>query len=406
MSPIDDELETHFERLLRDPLTRRRLMKRGAAGALSVSALAYLAACGTDEPGGGDGGGGDQAESETIAKGEISDSVYVANWPLYIDEERNSLKAFEKEYGAKVKYVEEVNDNTEFFGKVRQQYDQGNSGGRDIHVVTDWMAARMMRLGYVQRFDKAEMPNATKNLIDRLAAPPFDPKREQSMPWQSGISGIIYRKDLVKTEPKSLDALFDPAYKGKVTMLTEMRDTVGNVAAWMGADPEKASVDEFMAAIDRIQEGVDSGQIRGFTGNEYTKDITKGDSTVILGWSGDAVQLKADNPDIEFVIPESGAHLWTDNMQIPVGAPAAYTAQKFIDFVYRPEIQADIAEYVNYICPVNGVKEILAKRDPAIAENPLIFPDEQFLANTFIFRGLEPEEEQELDEAFQQVIGA
>jgi spermidine/putrescine transport system substrate-binding protein len=174
----------------------------------------------------------------------------------------------------------------------------------------------------------------------------------------------------------------------------------------MGADPEKASVDEFMAAIDKIQEGVDSGQIRGFTGNEYTKDITKGDSVVILGWSGDAVQLKADNPNIEFVIPESGAHLWTDNMQIPVGAPAAYTAQKFIDFVYRPEIQADIAEYVNYICPVNGVKEILAKRDPAIAENPLIFPDEQFLANTFIFRGLEPEEEQELDEAFQQVIGA
>jgi spermidine/putrescine transport system substrate-binding protein len=226
------------------------------------------------------------------------------------------------------------------------------------------------------------------------------------MPWQSGISGIIYRKDKVKSEPKSIDALFDPDYKGKVTMLSEMRDTVGNVAASMGADPEKASVDEFMAAIDKIQEGVDSGQIRGFTGNEYTKDITKGDSVVILGWSGDAVQLKADNPNIEFVIPESGAHLWTDNMQIPVGAPAAYTAQKFIDFVYRPEIQADIAEYVNYICPVNGVKEILAKRDPAIAENPLIFPDEQFLANTFIFRGLEPEEEQELDEAFQQVIGA
>jgi len=161
-----------------------------------------------------------------------------------------------------------------------------------------------------------------------------------------------------------------------------------------------------MAAIDKIGEAADSGQIRGFTGNEYTKDITKGDSWVIIGWSGDAVQLKADNPNVEFVVPETGGHLWTDNMQIPVGAPEPYTAEKFIDFVYRPEVQADIAEYVNYISPVTGVKEILAERDPELAENPLIFPDEEYLKNTFIFRGLDPEEEQELDEAFQQVIGA
>ena len=399
------ELERQFEQMIRDEISRRRLLRRGAAGALGVSALSFLAACGEETGGGGDGGDGEQ-EAKTIAKGEISDSLYFANWPLYIEEDRGTLKEFEQEYGTKVRYVEEINDNTEFFGKVRQQYDRGDSGGRDIHVVTDWMAARMMRLGYVQRFDKAEMPNATRNLIARLQSPPFDPKREQSMPWQSGIAGIIYRKDLVKREPKSVDDLFDPDYKGKVTMLTEMRDTVGVVAASLGHDPEKASVDEFMEAIDKIGEAADSGQIRGFTGNEYTKDITKGDSSLLIGWSGDAVQLKADNPNIEFVVPETGGHLWTDNMQIPVGAPAAFTAQKMIDFVYRPEVQADIAEYVNYICPVEGVKEILAERDPALAENQLIFPDEAFLENTFIFRGLEPEEEQELDEAFQQVIGA
>jgi spermidine/putrescine transport system substrate-binding protein len=226
------------------------------------------------------------------------------------------------------------------------------------------------------------------------------------VPWQSGFAGIIYRKDKVKREPKSVDDLFDPAYKGKVTMLTEMRDTVGVVAASMGADPEKASVDEFLKAIDKIGEGADSGQIRGFTGNEYTKDITKGDSWVIIGWSGDAVQLKADDPNIEFVIPETGGHLWTDNMQIPVGAPHAFTAEKFIDFVYRPEVQADIAEYVNYICPVKGVKEILVKRDKAFFDNQLIFPDDAFLKDTFIFRGLKPDEEQQLDDAFQKVIGA
>src|SRR5215210_5227573 len=403
MTPTNDAPERQFERLLRDPLTRRRILQRGAAGALSASALAYLAACGTDEPSGGDN---KAEESKTIPKGKVGDSMYMANWPLYIEEDRGTLKDFEKEYGAKVKYVEEVNDNTEFFGKVRQQYDQGDSGGRDIHVVTDWMAARMIRLGYVQKFDKSTMKSADENLIERLKSPPFDPQRDFSMPWQSGLTGIIYRKDKVKREPKSVDDLFDPAYKGKVTMLSEMRDTVGVVAASMGADPEKASVDEFMKAIDKIGEAADSGQIRGFTGNEYTKDITKGDSWAIIGWSGDAVQLKADNPNIEFLIPETGGHLWTDNMQIPVGAPEPFTAEKFIDFVYQPEIQADIAEYVNYICPVNGVKEILAKRDKALADNKLIFPDDAFLEDTFIIRGLKPEEERELDDAFQMVIGA
>ena len=396
----------HFERLLQDPLTRRRLMKRGAAGALSASALAYLAACGTDEPEGGGNGGGQAEEAKAIPKGEISGPLYVANWPLYIEEDRGTLKEFEAEYGASVKYVEEVNDNVEFFGKVRQQYDQGESGGRDIHVVTDWMAARMQRLGYVQKLDKSEMPNVEKNMIERLKSPPFDPSREFSAPWQSGFTGIIYRKDLVKREPKSIDDLFDPEYKGKVTMLTEMRDTVALVTASMGANPEEATKDEFLAAIEKIGEAAESGQIRRFTGNDYGKDLATGDSVAIIGWSGDAVQLEADNPNIKFTAPETGVHLWTDNMQVPVGAPHAFTAQKFMDFVYVPEVQADIAEYVNYICPVNGVKEILAKRDPSLAENQLIFPDEQTLSDAFIIRDLKPDEEAEIDEAFQQVIGA
>jgi spermidine/putrescine transport system substrate-binding protein len=397
------DLEREFERVIREEISRRRLLRRGAAGALSFSALAYLAACGSET-----GGGANESAQKAgpIPKGKISDSLYFANWPLYIEEDRGTLKEFQQKYGTKVKYVEEINDNNEFFGKVRQQYAQGNSGGRDIHVVTDWMAARMIRLGYVQKFDKSALPNATKNLIPRLRRPPFDKNRDFSMPWQSGFAGIVYRKDKVKREPKSVDDLFDPDYRGKVTMLTEMRDTVGVVAASMGFDPETASLDEFMQAVDKIGEAADSGQIRGFTGNEYTKDITKGDSWLIIGWSGDAVQLEADNPNIKFVAPETGVHLWTDNMQIPVGAPHAFTAEKMIDFVYQPEVQADIAEYVNYICPVEGVKEILTKRDPAIGENQLIFPDEKTLSNAFIFRQLPPAQERELDEAFQKVIGA
>jgi spermidine/putrescine transport system substrate-binding protein len=400
---LDDDLDRQLERLLRDPLTRRRLMKRGAGAALGASALAYLAACGPRTGGSLESAG---EESDVIARDRISDSLYFANWPLYIEEDRGTLKEFEKEYGTKVEYVEEVNDNVEFFGKVRQQYSRGDSGGRDIHVVTDWMAGRMIRLGYVQRFDPAQIVTAQQNLIDRLRTPPFDPGRDYSMPWQSGFGGIIYRKDLVKREPRSVDDLFDPDYKGKVTMLTEMRDTVGVVAAGLGFDPETATLDQFLETVDKIGEGAESGQIRGFTGNEYTKDITKGDSVILIGWSGDAVQLEADNPNIRFVAPETGVHLWTDNMQVPVGAPNAFTAQKMIDFVYRPEVQADIAEYVNYICPVEGVQEILAKRDPALAQNQLIFPDDRTLSDAFIFRELKPDEERQLDEAFQKVIGA
>jgi spermidine/putrescine transport system substrate-binding protein len=299
---VSDPERQRFERIVRHEVTRRRLLRRGAAGALSVSALSYPAACGLET-----GSSGKKPESKRIAKGEIGDSLYVANWPLYLDEDHGTLKKFQTRYGTKVKYVEEIDDNNEFFGKVRQQYQRGDSGGRDVHVATDWLAAKMITLGYVEKLDHAALPNVTANLIDRLKSPPFDPKRDYSAPWQSGFAGIIYREDKVKREPKSVDDLFDPVYKGKVTMLTEMRDTLGVVAASMGFDPETASVDEFMQAIDKIGEASESGQIRGFTGAEYTKDITKGDSWVILGWSGDAVQLEADNPNIKFVAPESAS---------------------------------------------------------------------------------------------------
>jgi spermidine/putrescine transport system substrate-binding protein len=396
------DLEAQFERLIREEINRRRLLRRGAAGALSMSALAYLAACGSET-----GGSANKEKSaQVIKKTAVSDSLYFANWPLYIPDDHKPLKDFQKKYGTKVKYVEEINDNTQFFGKVNQQYQRGDSGGRDLQVVTDWMAARMIRLGYVQKLDHAALPNVQANLIDRLQHPQFDPNRDFSVPWQSGLTGIIYRKDKVKREPKSIGDLFDPAYKGKVTMLTEMRDTVGLVSAWMGFDPEKASLDQFMQAVDKIGQASDSGQIRGFTGNEYTKDITKGDSWVIIGWSGDAVQLQADNPNIRFVPPETGVALWTDNMQVPVGAPHAYTAELMMNYVYDPAVQAPIAAYVNYICPVKGVKEILAKKDPELANNQLIFPSEKTLEEAFIFRQLKPAEEAKLNEAFQHVIGA
>jgi spermidine/putrescine transport system substrate-binding protein len=398
------DFERRLERLILDDMTRRRLFRRGASGALSLSAIAWLAACGDSKL-----GGGGKEQSKVIPKGKIAADLFVANWPLYIDSKnpnKGTLGKFKKKYGTSVKYVEEVNDNDEFFGKVRQQYAQGSSGGRDIHVVTDWMAGRMKRLGYVQKLDHSALPNVQANLIDKLKHPGFDPNRDYSVPWQSGQTGIIYRKDKVKREPKSVNDLFLPEYKGKTTMLTEMRDSVGLTMLGMGKDPEKGSLDDMLAAVDKIDKASRSGQIRRFTGNEYTKDITKGDSWVIFGWSGDAVQLTADNPNVAFVQPEEGFMLWTDNMQIPVGAPHAFTAEKFMDFVYQPEIQAPIAAYVNYVTPVKGVKEIIQKDDPKLAASQLIFPNDATLARGKIFRELKPDEERKLNTEFQKVIGA
>jgi spermidine/putrescine transport system substrate-binding protein len=297
-------------------------------------------------------------------------------------------------------------DNVEFFDKVQPQLARGSSGGRDLFVVTDWMAGKMIQLGYVQKLDKSELGNVDANLLDALREPGFDPKRDFSVPWQSGMAGIAYRRDLIGDDLTSVNDVFDDSLKGKVTMLTEMRDSVGTVAAFLGHDPEKATLDQFMEAVDLIDKNVQSGQIRGFTGNEYIKDLPKADSWVVLGWSGDAISLSTEQKNIKFEWPESGFHLWTDNMQIPVGAPAAYTAEKFMNFVYDPQVAVDITAYINYLCPVEGVQEILAERDPALAESQFIFPDDQTLSNAFVFRGLKPEEARELDDAFQRVIGA
>ena len=400
----DPDIERFIAEIQAADLTRRRLLKRAGAGALGLSFAGFLAACGGDD--GIESGAQGKEDTTPIPKGEIAKNMTFANWAYYIDvkgKRRPTLDDFQEKYGTKVKYVEEINDNVEFFGKVRQQYARGDSGGRDIHVVTDWLCARMKRLGYVQKLDKSEMPNVVENIEPSVASPDFDPKREWSVPWQTGQVFLIYRKDKTGGDLTSVNDLFDPKFKGKVTMLTEMRDTVGSVLLGEGVTPEEASLDEVMNAIDKIEKASADGQIRRFTGNDYGDDLLRGDSVAILGWSGDAAQLNTDNENVVYKHPDEGFMVFTDTMQIPVGAPHAFTAQKFMDFVYDPEIAAQITAYVNYVPPVKGAKEVLERSDPEILENPLVFPD---LAQAHNFKTFPPEEETEIDTAFQRAIGA
>jgi spermidine/putrescine transport system substrate-binding protein len=393
----DWDIERAIDAMSAAALDRRTLLKGTAAGALSLSLAGFLAACGSDSSGG---------SAKVIPKGEIAKNMTFSNWELYIDvdgKKHPTLDQFQKKYGTKVKYVEEITDNVEFFGKVRQQYAAGNSGGRDLHVVTDWMCNRMKQLGYVQKLDKSAMPNVVKNIEPAVASPEFDPKREWSVPWQTGQVLLIYRKDLIGGDVTDINDLFNPKFKGKVTMLTEMRDTVGSVLLGEGIKPDDATKDQVMQAIDKIAKASNDGQIRKFTGNEYTSDVARGDSALILGWSGDAPQMALDNKNVGYSQPEQGFMIFTDSMQIPVGAPHAYTAEKYMDFVYDPDIAVQITDYVQYVPPVKGVRAKLAKSDPELLKNKLIFPDQ---AKTHNFNTFSPEDEAEIDAAFQRAIGA
>jgi len=369
---------------------------------LALAAVIGIAACGGDDGiEGGDEGGQDVATAE--AEGEASGKLSIANWPFYID--GKTVDEFQDETGLSVKYTEEINDNTEFFGKVQPQLEQGESGGRDIFVVTDWMAKKMYDLGYLQNFDKEAVEPASDNLKPSLESPSFDPDRNFSLPWQSGMTGLVVNTELAP-DVTSINDLFDPKYKGKVEMLTEMRDTVPLVLKADGVDPADATEEDWLAAIDKIGEAAESGQIRRFTGNDYTRDMANEDAVAVIGWSGDAVQLQADNPNIEFVMPDEGCMLWSDNMVIPVGAPNPTAAYEWMNYVYEPQNQVQITEYNSYVTPVDGVGELIREDDPKLASSQLVFPEDEFTADCSFVDAPPggPEVEQRVEQAFQDVV--
>ncbi|HEX3294217.1 MAG TPA: spermidine/putrescine ABC transporter substrate-binding protein [Solirubrobacterales bacterium] len=379
-----------------------RITQRAKAlglGVVALGAAVALAACGG---GGGIEGGGSTEKVETVKyQPPPSGDLTVSNWPLYID--KNTVPNFEQATGVKVDYIEDVNDNQEFFAKMQPLLSQGQSGGRSIIVVTDWMAQKMHELGYVQNLDKAGLPNVTANLRDNLQHPDFDPNREYSVPWQSGMTGLIVNTQLAPNV-HSINDLFDPQYKGKVEMLTELRDTVPLVMKADGIDPNKATEQDWLDTIDKLKQAVSSGQIRRFTGNDYTRDMANGDVAAIIGWSGDAVQLQADNPNIEFRMPTEGCILWSDNMEIPVGAPNPTAAEAFMNYVYDPKNQAPLAAYNSYVTPVDGVREVFRTSNPDLVNDPLIFPTDEFTAKCSTQPNLTGQEEQTVTRAFEGVL--
>ena len=378
------------------------ILRKLSIAAAMVLASGAIAACGSDDTVGG------KSEEEVVVaqSGPVEGELTISNWPGYIDPGKDgSVAEFEEKTGVTVDYIEDINSNIQFFGKMQPLLDQGESGGRDIIVVTDWMAKRMYDLGYLEEINPDDIPTVLDNLAPQFQSEgSYDPDHKFSIPWQGGMTGIWVIKGQADDVTSINDMLENPEYKGKVTVLDELRDTVPIVMRADGVEMESATKEDWLAAIDKIDAAVDSGQIRRITGNEYTEDMTSGNVVAAIGWSGDGYLIGRD--DVEWRRPDEGCNVWFDMMAIPAGAPNTPAALEFMNFAYEPEVQADIAEFVNYVTPVAGVKEILAERDPALAENPLIFPDEQFIADCSPFT--EPpgdaEEVQEVEEAWNDVI--
>ena len=393
-----------FREIVRAQLSRRSVL-RGAGG---VGVAAALAACGT-----GDTTGTTDKPAATVKdKSATEKIVRWANWPAYLDYDEKTkkyptLEKFQQQTGIKATYAEDIDDNDSYYGKVQGQLKNGDDIGKDVITMTDWMAGRLIRQNYVQKLDKANIPNA-KNLNPKLQDVDFDPGRAHSLTWQSGYAGIGYRKDKVGRELKTLDDLWAPDLKGKIVVLSEMRDTVGLIMLSQGVDISKEfTEDQFNTALDVLQKQVDSGQIRQVKGNSYLQDLRSGNAIAAIAWSGDILlaQFEEEDPNYTFTLPDTGGTLWSDNLMVPIGSPHKANAEKLFDFYYEPAIAAEVAAYVNYICPVEGAKAEMEKIDPSLVDSPLIFPTEADLANVKVFHSLTPDEETTYSEAFQKVIG-
>jgi len=376
---------------------RRTLLAGAGAGAAALA----LAACSTGTP--------SAKPTAAVDKSASDKTLRWDNWALYIDIDDAgnypTLDAFAKETGIKVAYTEAVDDNNTYYGKVKDQLALGQDIGADAVCLTDWMVGRMIRMGYTQELDHANIPNLA-NLTPALVDVGFDPGRKMSVPWQGGFAGICWNKEKLPDGVHSVEELWAPDLKGRVGTLSEMRDTMGVLMQANGVDiAGDWGDDEYNAAIEVLQKQVDNGQIRNIKGNSYKEDLVNGDTLAAIVWSGDITQLNAENGDKwEFIIPETGGTLWNDNFLVPIGSPRKANVEALINYYYEPEVAAEVAAYVNYITPVVGAKEAAMAIDPELANNQLIFPDETTLSNAHVFRNLSPAEEQKYDAAFQQIL--
>jgi spermidine/putrescine transport system substrate-binding protein len=396
--PEDPLIRRLVQQARASQLTRRTVLAGTVGGATALA----LAAC---APGSG---------TSPTAPPDVSDSdktVRWSNWPLYLDEDDDenhpTLDRFQEESGIAVAYTVDVDDNNTYYGRVKDQLALGQDIGADTVCLTDWMVSRMIRFGYTQPLDAANIPNKS-NLNPDLLNVDFDPGRTYSLPWQGGFGGICWEIEKFPNGFTSVSELWDePDLKGKLCVLSEMRDTIGLILMEQGVDITGAfTEDDFNSALEVFKQQIENGQIGAVKGNSYIEDLTNGDAVAGIVWSGDVMAINAELgfEKFGFALPDAGATLWNDNFLVPIGSPRKKNVEKLIDYYYEPEVAAEVAAWVNYITPVMGAQDAMEAFAPELVENQLIFPDEDTLSNAHVFRTLTPAEEQSFGQAFQSVL--
>lgn len=393
----EDPIVRNMISMIRQQQFNRRQLLRGAAIAGAGAGTLGLASCA------GGGGGGD--------------GIVWGNWTYYLDynEETgswDSLDAFTDETGISVQYIEDIDDNNTFYGKIKDQLELGQHTGYDVITFTDWMNARLIQAEQVQEFDYANLPNVKANMVDaQWDALDVDPGRKFSIPWQLPASCWLWDTEAVPNGIKTLDDFLDPSLKGKVGVLTEMRDTMGMILAGLGYDPAGDWGDkEWDEAIAWLDDAIQSGQITQVKGNSYTQDLERGDTLAAMVWTGDVVMMNAESPTgprwtIE--VPESGGMIAADSFTVPNGTSeeAKAMVEQMIDYYYDPVVMAQVANVVSFVPPVKGTQEAMREINPENADNPLIFPTESDWEHLHSFRTLSPEEDKKYSTAFQSVLG-
>ena len=383
-------------------LSRRSLLRGAGVAGMALGSSGLLAACGTE--------GAKIASGECVST-DLSDeekSIVFSNWIGYVDpvkrEDTSTLEKFQQETGITVTYQNgDVNDNETFFAKVSPQLQACKSTGRDVFVVTDYMAARMIELGWIQELDHANLPNVDANLIDFLKSPDWDPERKYSVPWQSGMTGICYNSELTDPVSSFEELLTRPDLKGKVELLTEMRDTMLFLLLMEGSDPENFTADEFTAAISTLQGFVESGQVRRFAGNDYIDDMKSGDTVACEAWSGDVINLLGGGK-YKWIPPEEGFAIWTDNMLVPNKAEHKTNVETMMNFYYDPVNAAKLSAWNYYFCPVDGAQEEIGQFDKSAAKSEFIFLDDETLETGKQFMSLSDSEETTYQRQFNEVM--
>ncbi len=393
-------------------LARSALSRRGLLGAgLGALAASGLAGCAPPEPPTAAAASGPKLPEDRSATEKV---VRWANWTAYLDYDEKTkthptLERFQKQTGLKATYSEDIDDNDTYFNKIAPQLRAGQDIDRDIFTFTDWMANRVIREQLCQPLELIRMPHAT-NLIDSLKDVSFDPGRTHSLTWQSGFAGLGYDRSRLGRDLHTLDDLWSEDLKGRIVVLSEFRDTVGLVMLSQGVDISSGfGKAQFERAVDEIDKRISDGWIRRVKGNAYLEDLKSGNAIAGIVWSGDLFVLRAEteNNHWQFRIPESGGTLWSDNLMVPITSPHRRNAERLMDYYYQPEVAAQVAAWVNYICPVKGAQAEMEKIDPELAKSPFIFPSDSYIREHNIqgFRALSAQEDQEYSQIWAKVVG-